>query len=233
MNGLLRATAVARKDLLVEWRGRQTATATGMVALLMILLLGFVLGSEPARAAAILWVALGFAAVLGIPRVTQAEVDQQALETLLLYPGSREHLYWGKCAALIVMLSGLLIALLVALAWLVLWALTIASLGLLSPLLLTLGFIPVLYHTLSIGGPHSATPGMRLTGIEVRSWTGEPPSYLQAFVQTILFYVTVYPTWSLVLLVALFNPRRRTLHDILAGTLVIRRFPAADVVAAR
>ncbi len=115
MNGLLRATAVARKDLLVEWRGRQTATATGMVALLMILLLGFVLGSEPARAAAILWVALGFAAVLGIPRVTQAEVDQQALETLLLYPGSREHLYWGKCAALIVMLSGLLIALLVLL----------------------------------------------------------------------------------------------------------------------
>src|SRR5438309_8828815 len=58
---------------------------------------------------------MGFAAVLGIPRVTQGEVDQQALETLLLYPGSREHLYWGKCAALTVMLSALLIALLVLL----------------------------------------------------------------------------------------------------------------------
>ena len=125
------------------------------------------------------------------------------------------------------------IALLVALAWLVLWLLAIASLGLLSPLLLLLGLIPVLYHTLSIGGPHSATPGMRLTGVEVRSWTGERPSYLQAFVQTILFYVTVYPTWSLVLLVALFNERRRTLHDILAGTLVIRQFPETEVLAAR
>ena len=125
------------------------------------------------------------------------------------------------------------IALLVALAWLVLWLLAIASLGLLSPLLLLLGLIPVLYHTLSIGGPHSATPGMRLIGVEVRSWTGARPSYLQAFVQTILFYVTVYPTWSLVLLVALFNERRRTLHDILAGTLVIRQFPETEVLAAR
>ena len=123
------------------------------------------------------------------------------------------------------------IAVLVALAWLALWILTIASLGLLSPLLLILAPIPVLYHTLSIGGPRSATPGMRLTGIEVRSRTGERPGYLQAFVQTILFYVTVYPTWSLVLLVALFNQRRRTLHDILAGTLVIRQSPEPEVLA--
>lgn len=115
MNGLIRATAVARKDLLVEWRGRQMITATGMVAVLLILLLGFVLGADPPRAAAILWVGLGFAAVLGIPRVTQGEVEQDALETLLLYPGSREHLYWGKCAALAVMLLVLLVALLVLL----------------------------------------------------------------------------------------------------------------------
>ena len=115
MNGVLRAAAVARKDLLMEWRGRQTITATGMVALLMILLLGFVLGSEPGRAAAVLWVALGFAAVVGIPRITQSEVEQQALEALLLYPGSREHLYWGKGAALFIMLSALLVALLLLL----------------------------------------------------------------------------------------------------------------------
>ena len=125
------------------------------------------------------------------------------------------------------------IGLLIVLAWIGFWMLAIVSFGLLSPLLLILGLIPVLYHTLTIGGPGSATPGMRVTGVEVRSWTGERPSYLQAFVQTILFYVTVYPTWSLVLLVALFNERRRTLHDILAGTLVIRQFPEAGVLAAR
>jgi uncharacterized RDD family membrane protein YckC len=125
------------------------------------------------------------------------------------------------------------IGLLVALAWVVFWMLAIASLGLLSPLLLILGLIPALYHTLTIGGPRSATPGMRLTGVEVRSWTGERPSYLQALVQTILFYVTVYPTWSLVLLIALFDRRRRTLHDMIAGTLVIRQSPEAEVLAAR
>ena len=127
----------------------------------------------------------------------------------------------------------LCIGLLVALAWIALWVLAIASFGLLSPLLLILGLIPVLYHTLTIGGPESATPGMRVPGVEVRSWTGERPTYLQAFVQTILFYATVYPTWSLVLLVSLFNPRRRTLHDILAGTLVIRQFPEAEILKAR
>jgi heme exporter protein B len=115
VNGFLRAAAVTRKDLVMEWRGRQTITATGMVALLMLLLLGFVLGSEPGRAAAVLWVALGFAAVVGIPRITQSEDEQQALETLLLYPGSRESLYWGKGAALLIMLSALLIALLLML----------------------------------------------------------------------------------------------------------------------
>lgn len=125
------------------------------------------------------------------------------------------------------------IGLLVALTWIAFWVLAIASLGLLSPLLLILGLIPILYHTLTIGGPQSATPGMRVTGVEVRSWTGERPSYLQAFVQTILFYVTVYPTWSLVLLIALFDRRRRTLHDMLAGTLVIRQAPEAEVLAAR
>lgn len=127
----------------------------------------------------------------------------------------------------------LCIGLLIALAWVVFSMLAIASLGLLSPLLLILGLIPVLYHTLTIGGPHSATPGMRLTGVEVRSWTGERPGYLQALVQTILFYVTVYPTWSLVLVIALLDRRRRTLHDMLAGTLVIRISPQAEVLAAR
>jgi heme exporter protein B len=107
-----RAAATARKDLLLEWRGRQTTVAMGMVALLVLLLLGFVLGAEPARAAAILWMALAFASVLGIPRLTQTEVEQQALETLLLYPGNREPLYWGKFSALVVMLAALLAVLL-------------------------------------------------------------------------------------------------------------------------
>lgn len=115
MSGLRRASALARKDLTVEWRRRETTTAMGTFAVLVVLLLGFVLGTEPTQAPAILWVALGFAAMLGVGRPTQAEVEQEAFETLLLYPGNREHIYWGKWIALAVLLTTLLGGLLLVL----------------------------------------------------------------------------------------------------------------------
>lgn len=111
MIGVRRAVALARKDLLIEWRGRQTVTATAVFALLVILLLGFTLGTDPARVSATLWVALALAAAVGAGRPTLQEVEGETLETLLLYSGSREHLYWGKWIAL----SGMLLLLWVAL----------------------------------------------------------------------------------------------------------------------
>lgn len=115
MTALSRALALARKDLVLEWRGRQIAAATGLFALLVVLVLGLTLESRPQQAAVIPWVALGFALTLAVHRLVQSEVEQQALDVLLLYPGSREHLYWGKWAALVVMLFGLLVVLLPAL----------------------------------------------------------------------------------------------------------------------
>jgi uncharacterized RDD family membrane protein YckC len=75
---------------------------------------------------------------------------------------------------------------------------------------------------LTIGGRRSATPGMRIMDITVRTWDGRRPGYFQAVVQTILFYATVGLTTWLILAVALFNGRRRCLHDYLCGTLVVR-----------
>lgn len=124
MNALIRAAAMARKDLLIEWRGRETITAMGTFALLVVLLLGFTLGADRDRAPTMLWVALGFAAALGIPRLVHVEVEQDAFESLLLYPGSREHLYWGKWAALVLLLTtllGLLLAVLGVLFNIDLW----------------------------------------------------------------------------------------------------------------
>jgi uncharacterized RDD family membrane protein YckC len=101
--------------------------------------------------------------------------------------------------------------------------LTIFSFGLLAgPVALVYAAVPLAYHTLLIGGGHSATLGMRLFDIEVWSLDGTPPTYLQAFVQTVLFYLSIALTSTLILLVVLFNPRRRTLHDTLAGTIVLR-----------
>jgi uncharacterized RDD family membrane protein YckC len=51
-------------------------------------------------------------------------------------------------------------------------------------------------------------------------------------VQTALFYLTVSPTCGLILLVALINPRKRTVHDFVAGTVMVR-MPAALRRAAR
>jgi uncharacterized RDD family membrane protein YckC len=38
-----------------------------------------------------------------------------------------------------------------------------------------------------------------------------------------VFYLTVPPTGGLVLLAVFFLPHRRTLHDLVAGTIVLRR----------
>ena len=111
-----------------------------------------------------------------------------------------------------------------------LWVLVILSLGLLWPIkLLVTPLLPVAYHTYFIGRT-GATPGMRLLDVEVRGLSGRPPDYLQAFLMTALFYATVLPTGFLVLVVALFNDRQRTLHDYLTGTLGVRssRLSVAD-----
>lgn len=103
--------------------------------------------------------------------------------------------------------------------------------GLLTPLgVLALALLPVAYHTYFVGR-RGATPGMALFDVEVRAWTGRRVDVFQAFLVTVLFYTSVAATSFLILLVALFNERRRTLHDYLAGTVAIRRSRRAPLGA--
>lgn len=105
----------------------------------------------------------------------------------------------------------------------VLGLLVFLSFGLLAPINLAIApFVPLAYHTFFIGRD-GATPGMKLMDLETRTWTGGRPEYLQALVMTVLFYASIAVTWFLVLLVPLFNERRRTLHDLLSGIVVVRR----------
>ncbi len=116
-----------------------------------------------------------------------------------------------------------LIAALTVGLWLVFGIAGILTFGVLTPLgLVVLAVLPVGYHTLFIGRD-GATPGMRVFDLEVRSWTGRQADYAQAFLTTVLFYASIGLTAWLVLLVPLFTDRNRTLHDILAGTIVLRR----------
>jgi uncharacterized RDD family membrane protein YckC len=108
-------------------------------------------------------------------------------------------------------------------AWIVFALLTVLSFGLLGPgLWFLFGLIPLAYHTLLVSGRHGATVGMRLLDLELRSWDGERPVFLQALAHAALFYLTVGATGCLILLFALINKRRRTLHDVLSGLLMVR-----------
>lgn len=99
----------------------------------------------------------------------------------------------------------------------------ILSFGLLSPLLvLAMGAVPLAYHTLTIGGPRSSTWGMRLFDVEMRSWTGGRPDYLQALIATALFYGSMTLSGGLIVLFGLINRRRRLVHDILTGMVAVR-----------
>ncbi len=116
-------------------------------------------------------------------------------------------------------------------AWTALTVAGVLSFGLLLPLVpIGLAILPLAYHTLLVGGRHSSTWGMRLFGVEVRSWTGERPTVVQALLMAVLFYATVGLTGSLILLVVLFNARRRTIHDLLSGTVMIRSATAGPAL---
>lgn len=79
----------------------------------------------------------------------------------------------------------------------------------------------VVYYGLSLGGPHSATVGMRLFGVQMRTLTGEPGTFVLGTAHAILFWVSVSLLTPFVMLVALFNGRRRLLHDLVLGTAVV------------
>ena len=79
----------------------------------------------------------------------------------------------------------------------------------------------LLYYGITLGGPHSATLGMRVMDLEMRTWYGAPAYFVLGAVHGILYWVTISFLTPLILLVAFFNERRRLLHDMLVGTIVI------------
>jgi uncharacterized RDD family membrane protein YckC len=79
----------------------------------------------------------------------------------------------------------------------------------------------LVYYGASLGGVHSATLGMRVMDLQLRTWTGAPGYFVLGAIHALLFWLSVSFFTPLVLLVGLFNGRRRLLHDIILGTVVI------------
>jgi uncharacterized RDD family membrane protein YckC len=115
----------------------------------------------------------------------------------------------------------LLIGLILGALLLALLLFGLLTLGLGFSLMAVLPFVPFAYHFLFVAGS-SATPGQQALGLVVRRNDDMgPPTALQALVYTLVFYVTLAAT-GLLLLIALFTVRRRTLHDIASGLVVVR-----------
>jgi uncharacterized RDD family membrane protein YckC len=87
----------------------------------------------------------------------------------------------------------------------------------------------VVYYGASMGGPHSATMGMRVMDLELRTWYGAPGYFLLGAMHAVLFWISVSFLSPLVVLVGLFNGRRRLLHDIILGTVVINSSVRTEV----
>jgi heme exporter protein B len=97
---LAQAWTVARKDLLLEFRTRTALLSTVVFTVLVLTVFNF--GRDPTAVSAldlapsILWVTFTFAAMLGLNRAFQLELENEALEGLLISPLDRRALYWGK-----------------------------------------------------------------------------------------------------------------------------------------
>ena len=87
----------------------------------------------------------------------------------------------------------------------------------------------IVYYGASIGGPHSATVGMRVMDLELRTWYGAPGYFVLGAMHAVLFWVSISFLTPLVVLVGLFNGRRRLLHDIMLGTVVINSSVRSEV----
>src|SRR5437660_7183647 len=90
----------------------------------------------------------------------------------------------------------------------------------------------LVYYGLSFGSPASATIGMRMVDLEMRTWYGAPCYFVLGAVHAVGFWLTVSFLTPFILLVALFNDRRRLLHDMLVGTIVINNETRASPLRA-
>jgi uncharacterized RDD family membrane protein YckC len=107
-------------------------------------------------------------------------------------------------------------------AWFVIAIFGLFTLGLGWGAFHILPFLPLAYFTLLIGGT-GATPGQRAFGLAVRQDADlAPPTLAQALVWTLCLWLS-FVLACVPFALALFNPRHRAAHDLLAGLVIVRQ----------
>ena len=132
------ASVIARKDLVIEVRGRHAIGTLLPFAATVLIAFGFAFG--PGRdvldrvAPGLLWMAVLFSAVIASRRAYQVETEDGALEGLLLAPIDKAAVFLGKSAAVTLELLALVLAVLVLVVLLF-------DLSVESPLLMVTAFV--------------------------------------------------------------------------------------------
>ena len=132
----------------------------------------------------------------------------------------------------------IILAIPIVIAWIFMAAATIATLGLAGVLFVLLSWLywpliviwAICYYGYTFGSPASATIGMRVMDLEMRTWYGTPAYFVLGAVHAVVFWLTISFLTPLVLLVGFFNDRKRLLHDMLIGTVVINSPERAQVI---
>jgi heme exporter protein B len=93
--------ALARKDLLLELRARDTLPAMLLFVVATFVVFHFSLPEHPSKLAAsgLLWVAILFTALLGLGRAFVPEREQRVFDGLVLAPCDRSAIWLGKSLA--------------------------------------------------------------------------------------------------------------------------------------
>jgi heme exporter protein B len=99
--------ALARKDLLLEFRARDTLPAMLLFVVSTLVVFHFVLPGDSSELAAtgLLWVALVFTALLGLSRAFTAEREQGVMDGLVLATSDRSAIWLGKAVSVLVFLG--------------------------------------------------------------------------------------------------------------------------------
>lgn len=117
---LASAWVVARKDLRIELRTRSAFLSVLVFALLALAIFFFAWDSTAVAsidiAPGVLWVTFTFAGLLGLQRSFGVEVQDRAIDALLVAPVEREAIYLGKALANLVFVGAVLVIAVPALA---------------------------------------------------------------------------------------------------------------------
>jgi len=95
--------AVFRKDILIEFRTKDSLTSMLFFGIVVLVVFNFALGSlhDTVRSAipGVFWVAFVFSGTLGLNRLFAAEKENGCLQGLLMIPADRGAIYLGKMLA--------------------------------------------------------------------------------------------------------------------------------------